>query len=53
MGDGGVRELTQVRDAVVSALRDAGLTALAAFPASHAKDYTSAVAAVAMSLTGR
>lgn len=48
MGDGGVRELTQVRDAVVSALRDAGLTALAAFPASHAKDYTSAVAAVAV-----
>lgn len=48
MGGGGVRELTQVRDAAVSALRDAGLTALAAFPAERAMSRKGAVAAVAV-----
>lgn len=43
-----MRELTQVRDAVVSALNDAGLRALAAFPTDRAKRYDSAVAAVAV-----
>ena len=43
-----MKELTQVRDAVVSALEEAGLTALAAFPAERAKRYDGAVAAVAV-----
>nr|WP_326186014.1 hypothetical protein [uncultured Oscillibacter sp.] len=43
-----MKELTQVRDAVVSALRDAGLEAMAAFPADRAKRYGGAVAAVAV-----
>lgn len=43
-----MRELTQVRDAVVSALKGAGLEALAAFPAERAKRYAGAVAAVAV-----
>lgn len=43
-----MKELTQVRDAVVSALQAAGLEALAAFPADRAKQYAGAVAAVAV-----
>lgn len=48
MGGGGVKELTQVRDAVIDTLRAAGLTALAAFPAERARSYESPVAAVAV-----
>lgn len=48
MGGGGVKELTQVREAVISALQNAGLTALAAFPAERARSYETAVAAVAV-----
>lgn len=48
MGGGGVKELTQVRDAVISALQSAGLTALAAFPAERARSYEAPVAAVAV-----
>lgn len=48
MGGGGVRELAQIRDAVITALQEAGLTALAAFPAAHAKAYDRPVAAVAV-----
>lgn len=43
-----MKELTQVRDAVVSALNGAGVRALAAFPADRAKRYSGAVAAVAV-----
>lgn len=43
-----MRELTQVRDAVIAVLRGAGLAALAAFPAEHAKSWSGAVAAVAV-----
>lgn len=43
-----MRELTQVRDAVISALQSAGLTALAAFPAERAKAYEGVAAAVAV-----
>lgn len=43
-----MKELTQVRDAVISALQDAGLTALAAFPAERAKTCEGAAAAVAV-----
>lgn len=43
-----MRELTQVRDAVVSALNGAGVQALAAFPADRAKRYSGAAAAVAV-----
>lgn len=43
-----MKELTQVRDAVVSALNGAGLWALAAFPMDRAKRYSGAVAAVAV-----
>lgn len=43
-----MRELTQVRDAVVSALSAAGLRTMTAFPADQAKRYTGAVAAVAV-----
>ncbi len=41
-----MKELTQVRDAVIGALTAAGLPALAAFPAAEAKRYEAAVAAV-------
>ena len=41
-----MRELTQVRDAVISALTAAGLPAFAAFPAEEARRYEAAVAAV-------
>ena len=43
-----MRELTQVRDAVMAAIRSAGLTALPAFPPERAKAYEGAVAAVAV-----
>lgn len=43
-----MRELTKIRDAVVAALQDAGMTALAAFPSGAAKHYTGAVAAVSV-----
>lgn len=43
-----MRELTQVRDVVISALNSAGVRALAAFPADRAKRYGGAVAAVSV-----
>jgi hypothetical protein len=43
-----MKELTQVRDAVVSALQSAGLDAMAAFPAERAGRYEGPVAAVAV-----
>lgn len=43
-----MRELTQVRDAVVSALDTAGLRTLTAFPGERAKQYGGAVATVAV-----
>ncbi len=43
-----MKELTQVRDAVVSALNEAGLKAMAAFPDCTAKRYEGAVAAVSV-----
>ena len=43
-----MKELTQVRDAVISALQEAGLSAMAAFPTERAKRYDGAVAAVAV-----
>ena len=39
-----MKELTQVRDAVVSALQKGGVTALPAFPAGRAKQYSGPVA---------
>ena len=41
-----MKELTQVRDAVIGALEAAGLPAFAAFPAEEARRYETAVAAV-------
>lgn len=43
-----MRELTQVRDAVMQALNCRGLTALAAFPSDQIRAYPSAVAAVSV-----
>lgn len=43
-----MRELTQIRDAVMEALRQAGLTAEAAFPDRAAGKYPGAVATVAV-----
>lgn len=43
-----MKELTQVRQAVMDALSAAGITALEAFPNSRAKSYGGAVAAVAV-----
>lgn len=43
-----MRELAQVRDAVTSALNDAGLRALTAFPAEGVKRYGGAVAEVSI-----
>jgi len=43
-----MKELAQVRQAVIDALNHAGLTALEAFPDSRAKAYSGAVAAVAV-----
>ena len=39
-----MKELMQVRDAVISVLNSVGVPALAAFPASRAKQYSGAVA---------
>ena len=43
-----MRELTQVRQAVLDALNGAGIAALEAFPESRMKQYSGAVAAVAV-----
>lgn len=43
-----MKELTQVRQAVLEALRQAGITALEAWPHDRAKRYPGAVAAVAV-----
>ena len=43
-----MKELTQVRDAVIAALQAAGLTAVTAFPAERAKSYPKAMAAVSV-----
>lgn len=43
-----MRELTQIRDAVIRALCEAGVTALAAFPEGKAKQYGGAVVTVAV-----
>ena len=43
-----MKELVQVRQAVLNALNTAGLTALEAFPDSRAKAYSGAVATVAV-----
>lgn len=43
-----MKELTQVRDAVVSALNDADLKALTAFPTERARQYGGPVAAVSV-----
>ena len=43
-----MKELVQIRTAVVNALREAGLTALEAFPKGEMKRYGGAVAAVAV-----
>lgn len=43
-----MKELTQVRQAVMDALSAAGITALEAFPDSRAKSYSGVVAAVAV-----
>lgn len=43
-----MKELTAIRDAVRSALEQAGITALEAFPAERARSYEGAVAAVAV-----
>ncbi|MCI8812127.1 MAG: hypothetical protein HFG12_02645 [Oscillibacter sp.] len=48
MGGSGVKELTQVRNAVTAALQSAGLTAMTAFPAERARACAGAVAAVAV-----
>jgi hypothetical protein len=43
-----VKELMQVKQAVIRALKDAGVTAMEAFPDSRAKAYPAAVATVAV-----
>lgn len=43
-----MKELTQVREAVIAALKDAGMTALATYPDQRAKQYSGAVAAVSV-----
>lgn len=43
-----MKELTAIRDAVLAALQEAGITALAAFPAERARSYSGPVAAVAV-----
>lgn len=43
-----MKELTQVRNAVIAALQSAGLTAMAAFPAERARAFEGAAAAVAV-----
>ena len=41
-----MREMTQIRDAVIRSLQTAGLQAVASFPAERMKDYDQAVATV-------
>ena len=41
-----MKEMTQIRDAVIRSLGEAGLRAMAAFPAERMKDYDRAVATV-------
>ena len=41
-----MREMTQIRDAVIQSLQERGLRAMAAFPAERMKDYDDAVATV-------
>ena len=41
-----MKEMTQIRDAVIRSLGEAGLRAMAAFPAERLKDYDRAVATV-------
>ena len=41
-----MKELTQIRDAVIAALNQAGMKALAVFPEERMKQYSGAVAAV-------
>ena len=43
-----MKELTQVREAVIVALTEAGLTALTAYPDQRAKQYSGPVAAVSV-----
>ena len=43
-----MKELTQMRDAVVDALNAGGLAAMAAFPPGRAKAYAGPAAAVAV-----
>ena len=43
-----MKELTQVKQAVIDALNHAGLTAMEAFPAERARAYSAPVAAVAV-----
>ena len=43
-----MKELMAIRDTVLSALEEAGITALAAFPAEEARRYSGAVAVVAV-----
>ena len=43
-----MKELAQVRDAVIAALAENGMTALEAFPAERARAYPGAVAAVSL-----
>lgn len=43
-----MKELAQVRQAVIDALNDAGVTAIEAFPDGRAKAYSGAVAAIAV-----
>lgn len=43
-----MKELTQVRNAVIAALQSAGLTAMTAFPAERARAFEGAAAAVAV-----
>ena len=47
-----MKELAQVRQAVISALDTAGMTALEAFPDSRAKAYRGAVASVGVGAAG-
>lgn len=45
-----MKELSQIREAVVTALRDAGIQAVRRFPTERARAYTGAVAAVGVGM---
>ena len=47
-----MKELTQIRDAVIAALNEAGLKALAVFPEERMKQNSAAVAAVGVGTAG-